>query len=235
MRIGLLQRVFDLIAPRACCICGSRLAPEEEIICIGCNLHLPRTHHPANPYENDMAKMFWGRIRHMEKAAAWIYHRGGSQAALPIYKLKYHHRPELGLALGKMIGQEMEDAHFFDDIDCIIPVPLSKDRQRQRGYNQSRLIARGMAEVCGKPVLVDVLERRAYHGSQTQKGRWERNENVKDAFKLVCGDKISDAHVLIVDDVVTTGATVCACARQLEQAGEVRVSVAVIGMADSMR
>lgn len=231
MKVGLLQRILDLIAPRACCICGTRLAPEENVICVSCNLHLPRTDHLAAPYENEMAKIFWGRIKHIEKAAAWIYHQGGSQASSPIYRLKYHHQPEIGTKLGRIMATEMEKTHFLEDIDALIPVPLSSDRQRERGYNQSEAIARGMSEICGKPVLTDVLERTEYHGSQTQKGRWERNDNVENAFRLINGDKIRNTHILLVDDVVTTGATMCACAKQLEQVGRVNISVAVIGFA----
>jgi ComF family protein len=235
MRVSFLQRVFDLIAPRFCCICGSRLAPEEDTICLSCNLQLPRTDHLLQPYENALAKTFWGRIKHIEKAAAMFYHYGGSQASYPIYNLKYDHRPEIGTALGRMMALEMEDAHFFDGIDVLIPVPLSTERQRERGYNQSEIIAEGMAEICDKPVLTNVLERREYRGSQTQKGRWERNENVENAFFLVNGDKIRNDHILLVDDVVTTGATICACAKQLEQVDGVKISVACIGFADPSR
>ena len=117
----------------------------------------------------------------------------------------------------------------------LIPVPLSADRQRERGYNQSEIIAKGMAEICGKPVLTNVLERREYRGSQTQKGRWERNENVENAFFLLNGNKIKNSHILLVDDVVTTGATICACAKQLEQVAGVKISVATIGFADLKR
>ncbi|KXB48401.1 comF family protein [Bacteroidales bacterium KA00344] len=235
MRISFLQRVFDLIAPRLCCICGSRLAPEEDAICVSCNLRLPRTDHLLQPYDNALAKTFWGRIKHMEKAAAMYYHHGGSQASYPIYNLKYDHRPEIGTALGRLMALEMENAHFFNDIDVLIPVPLSADRQRERGYNQSEIIAKGMAEICGKPVLTNVLERREYRGSQTQKGRWERNENVENAFFLLNGNKIKNSHILLVDDVVTTGATICACAKQLEQVAGVKISVATIGFADLKR
>lgn len=235
MKISLLQRVFDLVAPRSCCICDSRLAPEEEVVCVRCNLHLPRTDHLRNPYENDMAKVFWGRVRHIEKVAAMIYHQGGSQASYPIYNLKYNHRPEIGRVLGRMMATELEEAGFFADIDLLIPVPLSKGRQRERGYNQSEIIAGGMAEICHKPVVNDVLMRTEYHGSQTTRGRWERNDSVEHAFALLNGDKIKNTHVLLVDDIVTTGATICACAGLLESVEGVKISVASVGFADPRR
>ena len=231
----LFGRLTDLIAPRSCAVCGYRLAPGERVVCTPCNLHLPRTDHLARPYDNEMAKTFWGRIRHMEKAAALIYHEAGSQASNPIYALKYHHRPELGTMLGRMLGQEMAESGFWADIDLIVPVPLSPDRRRERGYNQSERIALGLSEVCGKPVLTDVLTRRDFRGSQTTKGRWERNANVAGAFALRNTDKIKGAHLLLVDDIVTTGATICACAAELERVEGVRISVAALGFVDPRR
>lgn len=235
MRVSIVQRLMDLVAPRTCCICDGRLAPEEQMVCVACNLRLPRTDHMAHPYDNDMAKTFWGRIKHMEKAAALFYHQGGSQASYPIYNLKYNHRPDVGLDLGRMLATEMNEAGFLDDIDVIIPVPLSPDRLRHRGYNQSEIIAQGIAEARRIPVETKVLERREYKGSQTQKGRWERNANVEQAFALRNGDKIKNCHVLIVDDIVTTGATVSACAKCLEAVEGVRISVASIGFVDPRR
>lgn len=235
MKISLLQRIFDLIAPRNCCICGNRLAPEETTICVSCNFHLPRTDHLEDPYENDMAKVFWGRIKHFEKAAAMMYHHGSSQAAYPIYRLKYHHQPQIGTDLGRLMGLELKQKGFFDGIDLIVPVPLSRNRQAERGYNQSELIARGMAEICGLPVKTDVIERHLYHGSQVNRGRWERNANVEKAFALRNGDKIGNCHILIVDDIVTTGATICACAELLEQLPGIKISVASVGFVDQRR
>ena len=235
MRVSLLHRIFDLIAPRTCCICGCRLAPEEETLCLRCNLHLPRTDHLANPYENELAKVFWGRVKHIEKAAALMVYHSGSQAAYPIYGLKYRHRADIGQSLGRMLGEEMRVSGFFDGIDMIIPVPLTRDRMAERGYNQSELIARGMRERCGLPVITDVLVRHTYKGSQTALGRPDRNENVEGAFALRHARKIQGKHMLLVDDVVTTGATLCACAQPLERVDGVRISVAAIGFADPRR
>lgn len=235
-RVGLVGRVLDLVAPRQCAICGARLAPGEELLCVGCNLRLPRTDHLAHPYDNEMAKVFWGRVRAIEKAAALVYHQSGSQASWPIYDLKYYRQAEVGEVLGRMLAEEMMAAgDFLGDIDVLVPVPLSRGRRRERGYNQSELIARGMARACGKPVATDVLERREYLGSQTTMGRWQRNENVANAFRLRRGDRVRGCHVLLVDDIVTTGATVCACARQLEPVEGVRISVAAIGFVDPRR
>lgn len=228
MRVSLLQRFFDLVAPRTCCVCGRRLAAEEDTICLCCNLRLPRTNYVDSPQDNEMAKCFWGRVEHLQKAVAMFFHDGGSQVSYPIYRLKYFHQPDLGWALGRLMGRELEGSGFFDDIDIIVPVPLSPDRQRERGYNQSELIAQGMADVCHKPVVPGVMVRQNFVGSQTKKDRWERNQGVKDAFRVVNADKISNCHVLIVDDIVTTGATITACANSMEQVEGVKISVASI-------
>jgi len=233
--INALQRVLDLVAPRQCAICGGRLAVGERLVCLACNMQLPRTDHLAHPYDNEMAKAFWGRVKHVEKAAAMIYYQAGSKAAYPIYNLKYHHRAGAGTVLGQMMGAEMRQAGFLDDVDLLVPVPLTKGRQRERGYNQSEMIARGMGQVCGKPVRTDILVRKDFGASQTTMDRWARNANVEHAFELVGGDKIENCHVLLVDDIVTTGATMCACANQLERAKGVRTSMAAIGFVDTRR
>ncbi len=235
MKVSLLARIMDLVAPRSCCVCGNRLAPEETYICLACNVRLPRTDHLDHPLDNDLAKVFWGRMKHIERAAAFQYHQSGSQAAYPIYRLKYRHEPGIGLAYGRMMASEMKAKDFFEGIDVLIPIPLSADRQAERGYNQSELIARGIAEETGLQVLTDVVSRQNYRGSQTTRGRWERNENVENAFVLRNGDKIRNSHVLLVDDVVTTGATICACAKELEQVDGVKISVAAVAFAGPKR
>ena len=96
MRVSLLQRFFDLVAPRTCCVCGRRLAAEEDTICLCCNLRLPRTNYVDSPRDNEMAKCFWGRVEHLQKAVAMFFHDGGSQVSYPIYRLKYFHQPDLG-------------------------------------------------------------------------------------------------------------------------------------------
>ncbi len=235
MTTSLPQRILDLVMPRACCICGQRLAPEEHDICMPCLRHLPLTDHLLQPYDNDLAKVFWGRVEGIEKAAAWMYHQAGSQALYPIYQLKYFHRQEKGVTLGRLLGKEMVESGFTDDIDCLVPVPLAPARQRQRGYNQSEMIARGIGEVCGRPVVTDAVRRTRFAESQTTKGRWGRNDNVEGAFELRHADKIRNLHVLVIDDTITTGATICACAHALAQAGGVSISVAAIAFADPRR
>lgn len=222
------SRLLDLISPRLCVVCHERLALSEEVLCSKCNLHLPRTGFQLDPLENDMAKAFWGQIP-VEKVAALFYFEPHAETANLVYDLKYHDQPDIGHVMGRMVAREFEKSGFFDHLDAIVPVPLSPKRQRQRGYNQSELIAGGISEVTGLPIYNKVVKRSTFSESQTRLGRWERNENVEGAFQLADADTIRGKHLLVVDDVVTTGATVTACARELLKAGGVKISILSLG------
>lgn len=230
MPISFISRLTDLIAPRYCPVCGRRMAIGEHTLCTVCNLHLPRTGYAADAYENRMARLFWGKLP-IERAAALFFYEAHSEVCNLVYDLKYHDRPEIGFELGSLTAAECGREGFFEDIDAIVAVPLSPQRQRQRGYNQSMEIARGVAKATGIPIVKDAVRRRTFKESQTHKSRTERAENVEDAFCLHKGELIRGKHVLVVDDVVTTGATVTACATQLAKAGGVRISVLALGYA----
>ena len=227
--ISFWSSLLDLISPRTCVVCGQRLSVSEETICTKCNLHLPRTGFQQNPYENIMAKMFWGQIP-IERAAALIYYEPHAETANILYELKYKNHPEIGEVMGRLMARELQMSNFFEGIDAIIPVPLAKKRERQRGYNQSHELAKGVSESTGLPIYNKVVRRTVFEGSQTSLGRWERNENVEQVFELK-DTTIQGKHLLIVDDVVTTGATVIACAKELCKAGDVRISVLSLGLA----
>lgn len=233
MYVSIVHRLLDLVAPRTCCVCEKRLAVNEEMLCASCVRHLPWTDFIDNTYENELAKLFWGRIKHFEKAFAPIYYIPRSLSARPIYQLKYFHKSDLGIDMGLMMGKMLKTSGFFDDIDYILPVPLAKKRRRERGYNQSEMIAEGLCSVSCLPMIKDAVIRVAFNGSQTKKDKVERSENVENAFKLINDKKLKGKHILIVDDIVTTGATVCAVAKQLECVSDVKISVAALGYTNS--
>ena len=212
-------------------MCGNRLAVTEEVVCSKCYLHLPRTDFDNDLYENVMAKLFWGQIK-LEKATALFYYEAHAETAKILYELKYKNHPEIGVVMGRMMAKELMRSGLFDDIDAIVPVPLAKKRERQRGYNQSLELAKGVSEVTGLPIANLVIRRTKFVGSQTQRGRWERNENVAHVFELV-DENISGQHLLLIDDVVTTGATVIACAKEMQKASNVKISVLALGFAKS--
>ena len=232
MKDSFWSRLVDLIAPRACVVCGGRLGIHEFFICGSCNLQLPRTNYADNPYENDMARLFWGQLP-VERCAALFFYQGGSGPSQILYELKYKNHPEIGEFFGRMIAEEWNDTGFFEGIDLIVPVPLAKERQRQRGYNQSLHIARGIGSVTRLPIVTNAVSREQFVESQTQKDRWQRNENVEGCFRLNDGSALKGRHVLLIDDVVTTGATICSCGREMLKAGDVRFSILTIGFAKS--
>ncbi len=232
MKISFLHRFLDLIAPRICVVCGRRLAPSEQAICVSCNMHLPRTGFQLQPYDNMMARLFWGIIP-VERVAALFYYEAGSATSNILYDLKYHDHPDIGIAMGRLIGREFSGAGFFDGIDMLVPVPLASKRQRQRGYNQSMQLAKGISKMTGIPIYDKVVRRTAFAKSQTQLHRWERQENVADVFQLKEPAILSGHHVLLIDDVITTGATMTACARELLKAGDVKISLLSLGFAKS--
>lgn len=232
MKISFWARLLDLISPRLCVVCGNRLAVTEETLCSKCYLHLPRTDFGHDLYENVMAKLFWGQMA-IEKATALFYYEPHAETAQILYEMKYKNHPEIGVVMGRMMAKELMRSGLFEGIDAIVPVPLARKRERQRGYNQSLELARGVSEVTGLPIANKVVRRTKFVGSQTQRGRWERNENVEDVFELVDSDSISGKHLLLIDDVVTTGATIIACAQEMRKASNVKFSVLALGYSKS--
>jgi ComF family protein len=230
--ISFWRRLLDLIAPRLCVVCGHRLTVTEEVICAKCNFHLPRTGFHHHAYDNEMAKLFWAQIP-IEKATAFFYYEAHAETANIIYELKYKNHPEIGNIVGRMLAKEIQPSGFFDGIDGIVPVPLAKKRLRQRGYNQSMEIAQGVSEMTGLPIYKKVVRRNSFKGSQTNKGRWDRQENVEHVFELTDATAVNNKHLLIIDDVITTGATCIACAKALCQSGNIRISILALGFAKS--
>lgn len=231
MPLRLLRQLLDIAAPRLCSACGRRLNDGEEVFCATCMMRLPRTDFLAHPYDNEMAQTFWGRVSHFEKAYAFVYHQPHSESARAVYQIKYFGMADTGIDIGEIMGIQMKAAGFTDDIDIILPVPLTKERKRQRGFNQSEMIAQGISSATGIKVAKDIVKRVSFHGSQTRRDRQDRADNVENAFCLASGKRVTGKHVLIVDDIVTTGATIVAMAQQITLQPGVKVSVAAIGFA----
>ena len=201
-------------------------------MCACCNHSLPRTVYAKSSYDNRLVRLFWGRIP-IEKGAAFFFYKAHSDTSRLIYQLKYGGHPELGEGLGRIVAAEFAHDSFFEGITAVVPVPLARQREKERGYNQSVEIARGISAETGLPVLDKVLERVSFHGSQTQKGRWERNENVEKAFRLLDTSALNNQHILLVDDVITSGATLVAAAKEVLKGENVKVSVLSLGFANN--
>ena len=232
MKTSFWTELLDLISPRTCANCGRRLSANEQVLCPICHMHLPLTDYHLNATDNPMARLFWGHFP-VERAAALFFYEAQSEATRMIYDMKYHGQSDIAEQMGWMTARLFEKADFFHAVDAIVPLPLTRKRQWQRGYNQSREIARGISRLTGLPVYNDVVHRIAFSESQTAKSTWQRRQDVENVFKLTHADKIRGKHLLLVDDVVTTGATVTACAKALCQAGNVRISVLALGFSKS--
>ncbi|HEX2935521.1 MAG TPA: ComF family protein [Bacteroidales bacterium] len=220
--------LWSLFYPRICPACDNPLVRNEEFLCTTCLMDLPRTHFHKDP-ENEVAQMFWGRIK-VENASAYLYFQKKSKVQHLLHKLKYKGDKEIGRFLGRMAGNELKETPF-GQIDMIISLPLHPKKQKIRGYNQSEMIALGLGEAMGKKIETNVLIRKFANTTQTRKHRYERWLNVEEVFEVVNYDKIANKHVLLVDDVVTTGATLEASAGELLKAGNTKVSIVTLAKA----
>ena len=187
---------------------------------------IPRTNFHTEK-DNPVEQIFWGRCR-IESAAAFSYFHKGSRIRRLIHRLKYDGVKEVGYELGKIYGLSLKSSGFLDGIDIITPVPLHKSRKRTRGFNQSEIISAGISEATGLPVVTTALERTVATSTQTKRSREERWENVEGIFYLKNPTLLEGKHVLLVDDVITTGATIESCVNEILKADSVKVSVAAL-------
>ena len=218
--------LFRLLYPTLCAGCGSDMVTGDQPICLDCSTGLPLTNfwlHAGNPVE----KIFWGRLR-IEAAASMLYFTKRSIIQNLLHELKYRGNKEVGRLLGRMMGEKLEQSERFKDVDALVPLPLFYDREKKRGYNQAAVICDAMAEIMNKPVLKNAMMRRTKTDTQTHKSRAERWTNIQGKFELTSHSGISDMHVLLVDDVITTGATLEACGAELLKAKNTRISIATL-------
>ncbi len=199
-------------------------------------LHMPRfsfkktlTSEKPDYRDNRMARRIWGLVD-IEAAFTLFEYERGCAFANAVHKIKYKGRKDLAEDMGEMMGEVFRDDLAEFGIDMMIPVPLTKERMREREYNQSEWIARGISNITGIPVCTNVLQRAVFNGSQTHLNVKERQQNVENAFQLVEGTPIVNKHVLLIDDVMTTGSTLKACALQLKQVEGVKVSIGTLGI-----
>ena len=226
---AVLNSLWELFFPRCCVVCGRRIHQGEQFLCLHCLLSLPRTHYHTSA-ENEVEKDFWGKLP-IQRASAFLYYAKGSIVRKLLYELKYYGNKEIGEALGAVMATEMRSSGFFDGIDYIIPVPLHPKKQRQRGYNQSECIAKGIAAVTHLPILTNRLLRSHYTNTQTHKSSYERWQNMSGMFTCPQIDGLSGKHVLLVDDVLTTGATLVACGDALRAVKDIQISVLTLAVA----
>lgn len=218
----IINNLLDFLLPRYCTTCGQRLATGEQWICTHCLSHLHLTH-AESIEENPIEKLFWVTVP-IERATSFFYYEGENTRFI-LYQLKYWNNPEIGTYLAELYSRQILPTGFFDTVDVIIPLPLYRSRQILRGYNQSYYICKGISRATSLPIDTKVVKRCVNTKSQTHLNHFERKDNVKGAFRLVNPDRIAGRHVLLVDDVITTGATTTECAMELAKAPGVKISV----------
>lgn len=225
-----LAAFVSLLFPRCCVVCGGPLAQGEACICTMCNINLPRTGYHLRK-DNPAEQLFWGKIP-VERASSFFFYRKGSDYRHILHRLKYGGEKETGEVMGRYMASELASSGFFSGMDVIVPVPLHRKKLQARGYNQSEWIARGISGVTGLPVESGSVVRCRHTETQTCKSAFARWENVDGIFSVVHPERFAGKHVLIVDDVLTTGATTVACANSLLSQEGVRVSILTLAMAE---
>lgn len=221
--------LFSLVFPKLCLVCKTQLLDCEEHICLSCQHQLPLTQFHAIK-ENPLEQLFWGKVE-IEAATALYYYQKKSSLQQLLHHLKYKNKQALGKKLGRMLGEELKDTSFAEKIDCVIAVPLHRKRKRKRGYNQSELLAKGAADALELSYNFTSLRRTIANPTQTTKGTYARWENVAGIFEVVDKDQLKNKHVLLIDDVVTTGATLESCALSLQNIDGIKISIACIAIA----
>lgn len=231
---GLIYRslldFIHLFYPRLCIGCGKTLKYGETDLCVGCYSHLPLVPHKSMTDGSLVNERFYGRVDVQYSTALLRYEKEGVAQKI-LHHVKYHGGKELGYRMGKMLGGRLLNTPMAS-VDAIVPVPLHPNKFRKRGYNQSEWIAMGLSKKLNVPLWNDVLERVIENPTQTRKSAFERWENVKGIFKLVSPEKVAGKHLLIVDDVLTTGSTIEACALPMLTNGQTKVSLATLAVVD---
>lgn len=221
-----LDDFLSLFFPELCAGCGTNLVNNESAICSKCIHDLPYTyfHHQT---DNPAARQFWGRIPFLF-CGSFLYFRKGSIVQEMLHQLKYNNKPEVGFRLGEMYGMQLQNMLTVEKPDLIIPIPLHPSRQRKRGYNQSDYFAAGLSATLNIPADVSNLQRSVRTDSQTHKSRFTRYENMKDVFFVKNRQVLEKRHVLLIDDIITTGATIESAALALLDIPGLRISIAAI-------
>ncbi len=231
MKLG--KRIFDdflsLFYPRLCLACGQNIPANQGDICITCQYHLPKTNFHLEK-ENPLTEHFWGRVNIHSGAALYFFTRGSRTQKL-IHNLKYKGKQQIGVKLGEVYGTSLKSSPYFHQVNLIVPVPLHPRKEKIRGYNQSDAFAIGLSKSMSIPWSKNALQRIEMTDTQTKKSRMERFENVQSVFQVKDESALKGKHILLVDDVLTTGATLEACANQILKVPDTKISLATIAFA----
>ena len=226
---SILSPLVHLFYPHVCTGCGSDLVEEDNLLCLHCVNELPHTNfemHANNPVE----KIFWGRLT-LTAAMSEFYFAKGTLIQTLIHEFKYKGNKGVGLYLGAMIGSSLVQNNRFTKIDALVPLPLFADKEFKRGFNQATILCNGISELMEVLVITNNVIRKRFTETQTKKHRTERWANVEGSFEINNAQEIKDKHILLVDDVVTTGATLEACGAEILKIEGTTLSIATLAFA----
>lgn len=219
------ESILHLIFPHVCQGCGTDVLSMDHHLCLKCLEDLPQTDFHLFA-DNPMEKHFWGRLPVVNGTSQFYYTKESMMQKL-MHEFKYRGNKELGLYLGRLLGRSLQESRF-NDIEALVPLPLFPSKEKKRGFNQSQVLCEGITEILSIPVLNDVIVRIADTETQTKKNRVERWQNMEGKFELIDPQSVKGRHVLLIDDVITTGATLEACGRELIKAEGLRLSIATL-------
>jgi len=225
----MLNQLLNFFYPRSCISCGNVLFPRERFFCLHCLHNLPETRYHEFT-RSPLSLLLWGRVL-VENTGAFLFYKKGNQVQKILHHLKYKGVKEIGFFLGNMYGMQLMQHEKWKAVDLIIPIPLHKKKEKKRGYNQSEWIAKGLSAGMQIPYNTDLLIRSEFTETQTKKSRFHRWQNVKEVFQLTNHEALRNKHVLICDDVLTTGATLEAAIQKLAVVPAIKISVVTLATA----
>jgi len=225
--INIIKDFISLFYPEVCTLCGEGLNRSECYVCMSCIFKLPKTNYHLTE-ENELYKELYNRIG-QKAAAAWCFYAKGNNVQQLVHELKYERKWELGVNFGKWYGAELKHSPAFASAQIIVPVPIHPNKLKRRGYNQAAVFAEGISKSLNIPVETKAIVKVKETETQTHKRKYERWENVQDIFRVTKPQLLENTHVLLVDDVITTGATIEACTQALLSVPVASVCIAAIG------
>ena len=223
-----LENFISLLYPEICVICGEPLIENEKFFCFACFLKLPKTNYHLNS-ENQAIDRFSGKVS-IVKASSYLYYSKGGIAQKLVAEIKYRGNQHLGLWIGSYLANEMLSSGFFQGINCIIPVPLHVSKEKKRGFNQSEKIAEGISQITKIPIEKSIVYREKANISQTGKGIFDRWKNTQLIFNLKNKNLLKEKHILLIDDVLTTGSTLEAVAQSLIKIQDIKISILTLAI-----
>ncbi len=225
-----LNDIKNIFYPKLCLSCISVLTSQENILCTDCLFNLPLTNYLKDDNKH-VERIFYGRLK-LERATAFLFYNKKGIVQKIIHNLKYKGHQEIGVYLGNWFGAALKQSYDFKTIDCIIPVPLHKKRLKQRGYNQLTKFGEQLSHHLKKPFITNILTRKSASKSQSKKSRFERLKNIDELFFLTDDKFFENKHILLIDDIITTGATLESCANELFKTNNIKISIVVMAITE---